>query len=53
MTLFDPAGIKERLDELNFIAEKPDFWSDQSAAQRLLREQARVISKIGIGHRGY
>ena len=46
MTLFDPAGIKERLDELNFIAEKPDFWSDQSAAQRLLREQKTLEKKL-------
>ena len=38
MTLFDPAGLKERLDELNFIAEKPDFWSDRSAAQKLLSD---------------
>lgn len=46
MTLFDPAGLKERLDELNFIAEKPDFWSDQSAAQRLLREQKTLEKKL-------
>ena len=46
MTLFDPAGIKERLDELNFIAEKPDFWSDQNAAQKLLREQKTLEKKL-------
>lgn len=47
MTLFDPAGIKERLDELNFIAEKPDFWTDQTAAQKLLREQKTLEKKLG------
>ncbi len=47
MTLFDPAGLKERLDELNFIAEKPDFWSDQNAAQKLLREQKTLEKKLG------
>ena len=46
MTLFDPAGLKERLDELNFIAEKPDFWSDQNAAQKLLREQKTLEKKL-------
>ena len=47
MTLFDPAGLKERLDELNYIAEKPDFWSDQNAAQKLLREQKALEKKLG------
>lgn len=47
MTLFDPAGIKERLDELNFIGEKPDFWTDQTAAQKLLREQKTLEKKLG------
>lgn len=46
MTLFDPAGLKARLDELNFIAEKPDFWSDQGAAQKLLREQKTLEKKL-------
>ncbi len=45
--LFDPAGLKERLEELNFIASQPEFWNDQKEAQKLTREQRSIEKKIG------
>lgn len=44
--LFDPAGLRERLEELNFIAAQPDFWNDQKAAQKLTREQRSIEKKL-------
>ena len=44
--LFDPEGLLNKLDEMNFLAEQPEFWSDQDRAQKLLREKKTIEKKL-------
>lgn len=44
--LFDPAGLMKKLDEMNFLAEQPEFWTDQTRAQKLLREKKTTEKKL-------
>ncbi len=40
--IFDVAGKQARVDELNEIANDPDFWSDQKRSQAMLKEKATL-----------
>lgn len=44
--IFDYAGKKERLDEVNLELENPDIWNDQDKAQKLGQERVRLSSVI-------
>lgn len=46
MSPFDPAGLKERVQELNQKAEAPDFWNDQETAQKVLKEKKRIDGQL-------
>jgi peptide chain release factor 2 len=35
-----------RLDELNALAERPDFWNDSQKAQKLMRERNKLASAV-------
>jgi peptide chain release factor 2 len=39
---FDVAGKQKRVEELNQITSKPDFWNDSEKAQSILREQSSI-----------
>ncbi|HEY7556512.1 MAG TPA: peptide chain release factor 2 [Candidatus Binatia bacterium] len=42
----DVAGKQKRVEELNQITSKPDFWNDSEKAQSILREQSSVKGVI-------
>ncbi len=46
MNLFDPAGMKERILELNEEMAEPDFWLDQEKAQKKNKELADLENKV-------
>lgn len=46
MTLFDFAGLTERLNEINKISEEDGFWDDHEKAQKLLKEKKSIETKI-------
>ncbi len=46
MTLFDFAGLTERLDEINKTSEEEGFWDDHEKAQKLLKEKKSIETKI-------
>ena len=39
---FDLDGKQKRIDELNLVTSKPDFWNDGEKAQDILKEQASL-----------
>jgi peptide chain release factor 2 len=43
---FDVAGKQKRVEELNQITAKPDFWNDSEKAQTVLKEQSSIKSVI-------
>lgn len=45
--IFDIDTKERRLMELESLSSKPDFWSDNEAAQRLLKEQSTLQGTIG------
>ncbi|MEK7851668.1 MAG: PCRF domain-containing protein, partial [Deltaproteobacteria bacterium] len=45
--IFDIESKEQRLMELESIISGPDFWSDNEAAQRLLKEQSSLQQAIG------
>jgi len=45
-TFFDLPKKRSRLEELERITGRPDFWSDAENAQRLLKEQSQVKGAI-------
>ncbi len=47
MSPFDPAGLKQRLKELDTAAQKEDLWEDPQQAQKLLKEKKSIENKIG------
>jgi peptide chain release factor 2 len=49
--IFDPARANLRLSELNALAEDPDFWSDASRAQDLMRERQLLADRLGAFER--
>ena len=38
MTLFDLAGLRNKLEEINRKTEEEGFWNDQERAQKLLKD---------------
>jgi len=42
--VFDLDGKQRRLEELNLVISRPDFWNDGEKAQSILREQASIKS---------
>ncbi len=46
MNPFDPAGMKERILELNEEMAEPDFWLDQEKAQKKNKELASLEGKV-------
>ena len=54
MSPFDPAGLKERLEELDRQVEDENFWSDQEKAQKDVKEKQEYLQELqdeiaGIG----
>ncbi len=45
--IFDYAGKKERLEEVNLELENPNVWNDQETAEKLSRERAALDQVIG------
>ena len=45
--IFDHAGKRNRLEEVNRELENPDIWSDPDQAQSLGRERAQLESVVG------
>ena len=46
VNLFDPAGMKERIAELNEEMANPEFWNDQEKAQKMNKELAHLEKKV-------
>ena len=46
MSIFDPAALELRLDELNQQLSRPGFWDDPKAAEPISREHARATRKL-------
>lgn len=46
MNLFDLAVLRERIKELNALQMQPDFWNDNEAAQKVIREQNIYQRKV-------
>lgn len=46
MSLFDLAGLKSALDELNTQSEAEGFWEDPEKAQKLMKEKKTIESKL-------
>ncbi len=46
MSLFDLAGLKKRLAELEEISARDGFWDDHNAAQKLLKEKKSIENKV-------
>ena len=46
MTLFDVAGLTERLNEINKTTEEDGFWDDHEKAQKLLKEKKSIETRI-------
>jgi peptide chain release factor 2 len=45
-TIFDPAGLKTRLGELEDAMGRPGFWDDNEVAQRTSAEHARTSRRL-------
>ena len=46
MITFDPDGLRKRLGELEQAMGEPGFWDDQSRAQQISQEHARVSRRL-------
>ena len=46
MSPFDPAGLKDRLEELDRQVENENFWSDQEKAQKVLKEKKSIENRL-------
>ncbi len=44
--VFDWDRATKRLDELNALTERPDFWDDPATAQKLMKERQRLADGI-------
>jgi peptide chain release factor 2 len=44
--LFDVEGKKKRLDEIEKMMAKPDFWEEGEAAQRILKERTSFLESL-------
>ena len=45
--IFDPAAAHKKLEGLNAKAEDPNLWSDQKAAQKVMRERTTLDKTLG------
>ena len=45
--VFDWDQAQVRLDELNALSERPDFWNDSEKAQKLMRERNKLDAGMG------
>jgi peptide chain release factor 2 len=45
--VFDWDRAQTRLDELNALSERPDFWTDPEKAQKLMRERNKLDAGMG------
>lgn len=46
MSLFDLAGLRERISQMNKQSEQADFWSDTEKAQSLLKKKKSLESTV-------
>jgi peptide chain release factor 2 len=46
--IFDVAARQERINELNEIANDPEFWTDQSRSQPMLKEKAALERVVNM-----
>ena len=46
MSLFDLAGLRGKIDEIEAISRKDGFWDDHEKAQTLLKEKKRLDSRV-------
>jgi peptide chain release factor 2 len=46
VSLFDLAGLNERISEIEGISHKDGFWDDHESAQKLLKEKKRLDSRV-------
>ena len=44
--IFDLAGNRRRLEELEKLIENPDFWSDQKKSQEVMRERRKLLDVV-------
>ncbi len=46
MSPFDLAGLRDKLEKINYEVENPDFWNNPEAAQKLLKNKKSLETKI-------
>lgn len=46
--VFDWDNAVKRLDELNALSERPDFWDNPGDAQKMMRERQRLADGVGM-----
>lgn len=46
MSPFDPAGLKEKIDELTKLTVKENFWSDAEKAEEILKSKKALTDKL-------
>jgi peptide chain release factor 2 len=46
VSLFDLAGLRRRIDEIEQISQQEGFWDDHEGAQKLLKEKKRLDSRV-------
>jgi peptide chain release factor 2 len=44
--VFDPEGLKAKLEELVLQADDPNLWNDQKSAQNIMREKSQTETKL-------
>ncbi|MBP3895594.1 MAG: peptide chain release factor 2 [Mogibacterium sp.] len=45
--IFDPAGLRDRIKELEDKSLKDGFWDDQKSAQKVLKEKKSLEDRLG------
>ena len=43
---FDPAGLRERLAQIEKIISDADFWNDPEAAQKIMKEKKSIDDSL-------
>ncbi len=46
MSPFDPAGLKERLGQIENELNRSDFWDDPESAQKVMKEKKSIDDKL-------
>ncbi len=44
----DPETLKNRITELNFLMQEPEFWNDKKQAQKISQEASQLQKKLEI-----